>query len=321
MLVDAAIVAFVGTFIWRGLRRGLILSLTGLLGFVVATFAAVFGFRVLARPLEGAGLSEGVANLIGAVLVFVAVTTGAHFIGKTLTRALRWSKLNVVNAAGGGALSGAWALAWVTVFLLGVSVIPANAVSRSVESSTIGSGIVREAPRWAVRIARSDLRRALELFIPDARPVAIAASSDLQAHPGAERVLFEAVNEERTLHDLPALAWDEDLARVARAHARDMYRNGFVDHVGSSGLDAGGRLDAAGVEFGRAGENIALAPSARTAHVQLMASEEHRRHVLDDHFTDIGIGVLFGPNGLLAVQEFVGPFVARPLGGPSPRRP
>lgn len=313
MLVDAAIVAFVGTFIWRGLRRGLIRSLTGLLGFVAATFAAVFGFRVLARPLEGAGLSEGIANIVGAALIFVAVSTGALFVGKTLTRALRWSKLNVVNAVGGGALSGAWALAWVTVFLLAVSVIPANAVSRRVDSSTIGSGIVREAPRWALRIARTDLRRALDLFIPNTRPVALVATTDVQAHPGAERALFDLVNEERALHSLPALRWNENLAFVARTHARDMYRNGFVDHVGTNGLDAGGRLKAAGVGFGRAGENIALAPSARTAHAQLMASEEHRRHILDENFTDVGLGVLFGPNGLLAVQEFVGSHVARPL--------
>ena len=64
MIVDAAIIAVIGFFAWRGWRRGLLMSLAGLLGFVAATLAAVFGYRVLATPIRDLfGLSKGTASL------------------------------------------------------------------------------------------------------------------------------------------------------------------------------------------------------------------------------------------------------------------
>jgi uncharacterized membrane protein required for colicin V production len=307
VLVDAAIVAFVGLFVWRGWKRGLVLSLTGLVGFVLATFAAVYGFRLAAAPLEAFGLSEGVANLAGALAIFLAVNVGMLFLGRTLTRALRWTKFGAVNAAGGGALGGAWALSWLTAVLLAISVLPVpRALASNVDGSALARGIVREAPRWAGALARTDLRRMLTFFVPGDHRISIVATEDFDRLEGAERDLFDLVNEERTYQGRNALGWDDALARAARKHAADMYLRGYFAHESLAGSTPGERMRAEGATFRIAGENIALAPNLRIAHARLMASLRHRRHILDRRFTRVGIGVMFGRQGVLIAEEFAG---------------
>ena len=54
------------------------------------------------------------------------------------------------------------------------------------------------------------------------------------------------------------------------------------------------RMRDAGVVFGTAGENLALAPSLDIAHTGLMNSPGHRANILNRSFTKVGIGVLDG---------------------------
>ncbi len=64
--------------------------------------------------------------------------------------------------------------------------------------------------------------------------------------PTLERRLHDAVNRARTAEGLPALAWRDDLRRLARAHSRDMARRGFFAHVNPDGEgvnDRAARLD------------------------------------------------------------------------------
>lgn len=307
MILDAIILGFVGLFVWRGARRGLLMSLTGLVGFVVAAFAAVFGFRALAVPLEAVGLSTGVANLAGGLVIFVGVMAGMYVVGRTLSRALKWTKLGALNTAGGAVLAGAWAMSWVLAALLAISVLPVpHAIAASYESSTIGKGIVAEAPRWASRLARADLRSMLTFFVPRERTVSIRATERFRRAPGAERALFDLIAHERDLEDLRALAWDEDLATAARRHAADMYRRGFFGHRNPDGTTPERRLRAAGAVFGVMAENLALSETIRVAHARLMASPNHRRNVLRPDFGRIGIGVMIGPQGYLLAVEFAG---------------
>jgi uncharacterized membrane protein required for colicin V production len=308
LILDLAVVAFIGFWVYRGLKRGLLASLAGLAGFVVAAFAAVFGFRIVARPLEAVlSLSSGVANLVGAIAIFLTVYVGFLVIGRLLTRALRWTKAGRLNAAAGATVSGVWALSFVTAVLLAISIIPApSALATQLEGSTIGKGIVEEAPRWAQSVARTDLRRALTFFFPDERRVAIIATDDIRGYPEAERLLFDLVNEERRARGQSLLRWDERLAGAGRRHARDMYRRGYFGHTSPNGRTQGDRLLRMGASYRTAGENLALAPTARAGHAQLMGSTRHRAHILGPNFDRVGIGVVLGRQGLLIVEEFTG---------------
>jgi uncharacterized protein YkwD len=92
---------------------------------------------------------------------------------------------------------------------------------------------------------------------------------------------------------------------VARDHARDMWERQYFGHVSPEGEDVGGRLREADVSYSFAGENLALAPTVATAHNGLMNSEGHRENILEEGFTQMGIGVIDnGVNGKMFVQVF-----------------
>ncbi len=168
MIVDAAIIAFIGFFAWRGWRRGLLLSLMGLAGFIAATLAAVFGYRAVAVLIRGPlGLSHGTSYLAAAISIFILVSIGFFIGGRMLTKLVRLTKWGTVNAAGGAALAGAWALSWVTVMLLAVSVVPVpRTVDTNVARSTIGRAIIRGAPEATHAVSRIDLRKVFAAFFP-----------------------------------------------------------------------------------------------------------------------------------------------------------
>ena len=62
-----------------------------------------------------------------------------------------------------------------------------------------------------------------------------------------ERVLFEKINEDRKSENLPALALDKTLCKIARAHADDMLKNDFFGHTGSDGRHTQQRARQAGL--------------------------------------------------------------------------
>ena len=168
MIVDAAVIAFLGFFAWRGWRRGLLLSLAGFAGFIAGTVAAVFGFRAVATPIRDLfGLSKGTASIVAAIMIFVLVSLVFFIGGRMLTKVVRLTKWGTVNDAGGAALAALWALSWVTVVLLAISVLPVpRAVESNVHRSAIAKAIIDGAPAATHAVSRVDLRKMFAAFFP-----------------------------------------------------------------------------------------------------------------------------------------------------------
>lgn len=107
--------------------------------------------------------------------------------------------------------------------------------------------------------------------------------------------LFELVNIARADEGVHALVHDEDIREVAYEYSEDMYRRDFFSHVDPEGDDVVDRLDAAGIDFTMAGENIAwnsgFSDPVQAAHDSLMASSGHRANILNESFTRIGCGI------------------------------
>ena len=106
------------------------------------------------------------------------------------------------------------------------------------------------------------------------------------------------------------LRWNEELAMVARAHSRHMLEQRFIAHVDLEGRTPSARITAAGIPWQATGENIALNPSVRDAEAGFMAEarfqQNHRATILYEKFTDVGIGIVQGPDGNLYItQDFV----------------
>jgi uncharacterized protein YkwD len=123
---------------------------------------------------------------------------------------------------------------------------------------------------------------------PSSTPGATAANTvGLTAE---ESALVGLVNQARAAAGLPALVVDMEMVAVARAHSQDMAVRDFFSHVNPDGDDPFDRMSAAGIEFGYAGENLAMTWSVTHAHELLMNSPGHRANILGEHYARIGIG-------------------------------
>ena len=137
-----------------------------------------------------------------------------------------------------------------------------------------------------------------------------------------ERLIHEAVNEERAAAGRDRLSTDDDLRRVARNHSADMVADGYVGHESPDGVTPADRLAAAGCRAG--GENVAQSwidepvavdgetivaenESEVAAHLvgQWMASPGHRENILRESFAESGVGVIVTEdNRVYATQKF-----------------
>lgn len=129
--------------------------------------------------------------------------------------------------------------------------------------------------------------------------------AELRVDQGAEQELLRLVNVERRRAGLEELAYDEEIAAVARAHSFDMWDRQYFAHENLDGDTLVDRMKEGEVAFGMAGENLALTKSVERAHEGLMNSPGHRRNILDPDFKRIGIGVVDGGvYGKMFTQNF-----------------
>jgi uncharacterized protein YkwD len=133
------------------------------------------------------------------------------------------------------------------------------------------------------------------------------------------RQMAELVNRDRadpanareTRGQAQPLKWNERLAAAARAHCRDMIARGYFGHTDPDGVTPAMRVTAAGVIWQAQGENIAehygIEQAERAFMDEPAFQHNHRGNILNPRFTEVGIGVIRGPNGLYYItQEFVG---------------
>lgn len=122
--------------------------------------------------------------------------------------------------------------------------------------------------------------------------------------------LFRLINMERTLDDLEALAWDDELAKVSQEYACRMIEGEFFGHIDPrTKTGPNHRLTMTGYEFNVMGENLALGQTTAAEVLDgWMASPSHRDNILSAEWTQIGIGVRTDEDGVLYwVLEFADP--------------
>jgi uncharacterized protein YkwD len=117
-------------------------------------------------------------------------------------------------------------------------------------------------------------------------------------------VMLADINGRRATRGLRMLVLDERLCDVALEHALDMAERNYFDHTAPDGTTPFDRMGRANIRFSYAGENIALDQSPVSADDALWHSSEHRRNILEPHFSRIGIAAVDGPEGELFVEDF-----------------
>src|SRR5712691_6951549 len=136
-----------------------------------------------------------------------------------------------------------------------------------------------------------------------------------------ERRVHDLINKEREEEKLTALAFDERLSTIARAHSRDMARRNFFSHVNPDGRDPTARGKLAGYacrkEYGNSfteglAENLFQGSLYSRVHFRgdrksydwntseeiakqgvkgWMSSPGHRRNILQKNYSQAGVGV------------------------------
>jgi uncharacterized protein YkwD len=147
----------------------------------------------------------------------------------------------------------------------------------------------------------------------ETRPNPAPKSSRQQVSPyddpshdnGAEKQLLEKANRDRARAGLSPLQMDEGLSRAARVHAARMAAQGELSHQFLDERSLLARLSAnSTLHLERAGENVAVAPTADDAHRALMASPPHRDNLLNKDFNVAGIGVVRKGAEIYVAQDF-----------------
>lgn len=113
---------------------------------------------------------------------------------------------------------------------------------------------------------------------------------DESSDPGRE-ALCKMVNTERADHQLSPLVLDAELSEVAQAHAEDMLKRAYFSHTSPDGGTMKGRLIAAGIKYGWAGENIARGQkTSAKVMTSWMNSKGHRANILGKQYKALGLG-------------------------------
>jgi len=122
-----------------------------------------------------------------------------------------------------------------------------------------------------------------------------------------EKKLLELVNDVRKKEGLEQLSADENLMKVARTKAKDMIENNYFSHQSptyGSPFDMMRQFDNS---FRFAGENIAGNKTVEGAFKAWMASDSHKKNILNSGFKITGIGIENSSTyGKILVQQFIG---------------
>lgn len=120
------------------------------------------------------------------------------------------------------------------------------------------------------------------------------ADSLPEADAGA---LLDMLNAARRSERRPPLRRDARLDELAQAHAEAMRQSRRTAHDVGDGSPVQ-RLERAGFDARRVGENVAHARSLGRAHRALWESPAHRGNLLDSGFATVGLGVVVVPEGV-----------------------
>lgn len=314
--VDIIIVGMILFYAIEGYLAGAIHALFDFIKFIISFIIGLKTYALLGMLLvKWFAMPQGLAKAAGFFIAIIFIETLLHFlfrstfsrISNSLTGAARQIDRGIGFVLGG--MSGVL----FTMVLLSIFVaIPAspflkNEVGKSATASLLLSQtqLLEKNLHGVFDGATQDTLNFLTVKPDSNSTLKLNFSANGTVDIESENQMLIMVNQERERRGLPPLMQDAALQKVARAHADDMLRRGYFSHYTPEGLSPFDRMNAAGIVYEYAGENLALSPDVQLAMTGLMNSPGHRENILYPHFKKAGIGVLDGGfYGKMFVQEF-----------------
>jgi uncharacterized protein YkwD len=312
--LDAAIAIGIIIFIVLGLRRGFLAGLLELIGITLSVVIPLFLYIPGSMLLEKLGMSHIFSGAIAFLIIFfISISIFFSLSGKLygrLPKKIRFSRIN----KGFGLFTGLFkGIIIITIFLSLLVALPIHLfTSEQIEKSYLGSPLLKSASvisSLAAHIFGEALQNAVGFITIETDTGELIdlkiTVSDPVIDEEAEIEMLRLVNQERALQGLSELVIDEALREVARAHSADMFQRGYFGHIDPDGITPFTRMQAGGVLFILAGENLALAPTVSIAHQGLMDSPGHRENILRPQYGRIGIGAVRDNRyGIMFTQNF-----------------
>lgn len=315
-IVDVLLLILILLSIIYGWRRGFILGVLDLIGWGLVLISALKFYQPFAKwlgsqvDLWSEIWDQPIAFIAIAVTVGVLIQLAGYALLGRLPKDIHERSANrifgVVPGIANGVITAALAAALLLAFPFSES------LHEQARESSLANRLAvyaqqlesRLRPVFAEAVAEtlnlltvppgSHERVSLPYKVTNARP-----------RPDLEAQMLALVNRERLANGLRALAPDPEVTLVARKHSGDMFARGYFAHDTPEGRSPFDRMQADGVRFQAAGENLALAPTLQVAHNGLMNSPGHRANILGKDFGRIGIGILDGGmRGLMVTQNF-----------------
>lgn len=309
-------------YVREGYSLGFTLSFLDLLSFIISFIAALKFYSLVAAFFTiFFGMSLAVANALSFFLVAFISEVVMSLVTRRLLRLLPGlppgstiSKFFKATNHWFGILPGIVSAFIVLSFLLTVIVtFPSSPqIKQAVTNSVVGSKLVANTSmfeNWLNELFGGALNQTLNFLTVEQKGNEVVdlhyTVTNGTVDEKAEQDMFQMVNAERAKQGLAVLVFEAKLRGIARAHSYDMFKRGYFSHYTPEGLSPFDRMDAVGVTYQFAGENLALAPSTQLAMQGLMNSPGHRANILNPNFHKIGIGVIDGGiYGKMYSQEF-----------------
>ncbi|OIO13611.1 hypothetical protein COV53_03575 [Candidatus Gottesmanbacteria bacterium CG11_big_fil_rev_8_21_14_0_20_37_11] len=326
--IDLIIILILLVYLFEGWKRGFILGLIDLTGFIISFIVALKLYSFIGAFLVlNFSLPMGMANALGFLLGGFIMEIIFTFLVQQLYRRffpVIWEKLHkngwrssfvLANRLFGFIPAMGEALTFVAFFLTLIIVLPVSGwVKKDIISAKIGNVLVSKTQRverqlniifgQAVNETLTFLTVNPNLQSNDKVELHFT-QNDVKINEQAEIAMFDMVNKEREKNGLSRLILSTQLRGLARSYAAEMFAKGFFSHYSPDGLSPFDRMEKANIIFNAAGENLALAPNVELAHQGLMNSPGHKANILSPDFKKVGIGVIDGGiYGEMFVQEF-----------------
>lgn len=315
-LLDLVIILLLLTGIGMGIQRGFLRTSLDLIVLVSSAFAGAILYRPISNQItewfgaEGAAINA-LSLVLGALGILIALNVVISLVIAPHLMTLRYLSMVRVADSGFGVVPGLlYGLLFGAMLTLAIgSVSLGEGVDSALADSDLASRLRTGATSATTGLARQtgmDLADFTYVVVPETEGsyrIPPSDEPDLVVAEGSEAEIADLVNEERTSRGLQPLTWDPALVPVARGHSREMLELGYFSHSSPNTGTLGDRLQAEGVSYTQAGENLAYAPSVSVAHRGLMQSDGHRANILEPSFERIGVGVITGSDGTLMVTQ------------------
>ena len=317
-MLDFVLGAVLAGLVVRGWTRGFVREALDLVGLVLGVWVA---FR-LSGPLgefltDRFGVAPEVAGVGAGIVLFVLFGVSLSVAARYLSKVMNLPGLTMVNRVGGAAVALSWGVVIVLVLinLAGVLPLPPS-WDQAVEDSAVAQAIAGPdaLPQRAFEtIGSSQVLASLTAIqsvlgsnraVPEGNEIIIipAAPADeiRQVRDEAAEVMVR-INEYRAGQGLSALTASEVFVELAETRAAGMYTTGRISRDTPPGGSVLDDLAAAEVRPALAGENIALASSARAALDGMLESPTAIAQFNIPTYNRAGVAVVDGPTGRLVV--------------------